>query len=170
MYVCACVCTLMDSYMLFCTCINLCVAWCVAISLELAGSTTVSCACAHSRRSQGLRFYLGMLEVEKRCRQEAEDFALTRTVQRDDFKQVCSRHAPTAAWPSHTSLYGTSADSIYTIRQCLDLQATHRIWWSTSRRDWDRHIMAFLLIILVATQTASAGVVQLPSSWPGQKG
>jgi len=38
--------------------------------------------------AQGLRFYLGMHEVEKRCRQEADDFVFTRNVQRDELKQV----------------------------------------------------------------------------------
>eukprot|EP00200_Dunaliella_tertiolecta_P017215 CAMPEP_0202411634 /NCGR_PEP_ID=MMETSP1128-20130828/22377_1 /ASSEMBLY_ACC=CAM_ASM_000463 /TAXON_ID=3047 /ORGANISM="Dunaliella tertiolecta, Strain CCMP1320" /LENGTH=780 /DNA_ID=CAMNT_0049017371 /DNA_START=116 /DNA_END=2454 /DNA_ORIENTATION=- len=41
--------------------------------------------------SEGLRFYLGMHEVERRCRQEAEDFAFTRSVQRDELKQDIER-------------------------------------------------------------------------------
>jgi len=49
----------------------------------------------HACRAQGLRFYLGMHDVERRCRQEAEDFAFTRNVQREELKQVCCN---AAAW------------------------------------------------------------------------
>ncbi|KAF5836068.1 ALIX V-shaped domain binding to HIV-domain-containing protein [Dunaliella salina] len=42
-------------------------------------------------QNKGLRFYLGMHEVERRCRQEAEDFTFTRSVQRDELKQDIER-------------------------------------------------------------------------------
>ncbi|KAJ9513660.1 hypothetical protein QJQ45_015416, partial [Haematococcus lacustris] len=37
--------------------------------------------------SEGLRFYLGMSEVVRRCRQESEDLAFTRRVQREETAQ-----------------------------------------------------------------------------------
>ena len=38
--------------------------------------------------SEGLRFYIGMGEVTHKCRQEAQDWAFTRQVQREELKQV----------------------------------------------------------------------------------
>lgn len=38
--------------------------------------------------AQGLRFYLGMQDVARKCRQEAEDWVFTRQVQRTETKQV----------------------------------------------------------------------------------
>ncbi len=38
--------------------------------------------------SEGLRFYLGMAEVVRRCKQECEDWAFTRKVQRDEVRMV----------------------------------------------------------------------------------
>ncbi|KAL6757097.1 BRO1-like domain-containing protein [Haematococcus lacustris] len=48
--------------------------------------------------SEGLRFYLGMSEVVRRCRQESEDLAFTRRVQREETAQV-GGSCREAAWP-----------------------------------------------------------------------
>lgn len=63
-----------------------CEAAAKSVKDEAAAFTTL-----HDHASEGLRFYLGMIEVEKKCRQEADDFYFTRKVQRDELKQVRMR-------------------------------------------------------------------------------
>jgi hypothetical protein len=54
---------------------------------------------AAARSPQGLRFYLGMSDVVRRCRQEADDLVFTRRMQREELRVVSQRPLAAPAFP-----------------------------------------------------------------------